>query len=39
MWVARIAQPGAIYDASASARTFSTGEMIEFWEEEENLPP
>ena len=36
MWIARIARPGAIYDASAAAQTFSTVEMIEF-SEEENL--
>ena len=37
MWIARIARPGAIYDASASAQTFSTGEMMEFLEEESAL--
>ena len=30
MWIARIARPGAIYDASAAAQTFSTGELIKF---------
>ena len=30
MWIARIARPGAIYDASAAAQTFSTAELIEF---------
>ena len=25
MWIARIARPGAIYDASAAAQTFSDG--------------
>ena len=29
MWIARIARPGAIYDASAAAQTFSEGEMID----------
>ena len=33
MRIARIARPVAIYDASAAARTFSTGELIEFSEE------
>ena len=27
-WVARIGRPGAIYDASAAARTFADGEMV-----------
>ena len=27
MWIARIARPGAIYDASASAQTFPGEEM------------
>ena len=35
MWIARIARPGAIYDASASAQTFATGEMMDFLEEAE----
>ena len=35
MWIARIARPGAIYDASASAQTFSAAEMMDFLEEEE----
>ena len=35
MWIARIARPGAIYDASAAAQTFSVGEMGIFTEEEE----
>ena len=30
MWIARIARPGAIYDASAAAQTFPTGELIGF---------
>ena len=29
---ARIARPGAVYDASAAAQTFSDGEIIEFLE-------
>ena len=37
MWIARIARPGAIYDASASAQTFPTGEMMDFLEEEEEI--
>ena len=37
MWVARIARPGAIYDASESAQTFPTGEMMDFPEEESTL--
>ena len=28
MWIARIARPGAIYDASAAAQTFSDGELM-----------
>ena len=35
MWVARIARPGAIYDASAAAQTISVEEMKCFSEEEE----
>ena len=35
MWIARIARPDAIYDASAAAQTFSVGEMEIFIEEEE----
>ena len=29
MWIARIAQPGAIYDASASAQKFTDGELTD----------
>ena len=35
MWIARIARPDAIDDASAAAQTFSVGEMGIFIEEEE----
>ena len=38
MWIARIARPGAICDASESAQTFPTEETIEFLEEEEFCP-
>ena len=31
MWVARIALPGAIYDASAAAQTFREGGRSMFW--------
>ena len=34
MRVARIARPGAFYDASASAQTFPTGEMVDFWKKQ-----
>ena len=37
MWIARIARPGAIYDASASSQTFPTGEMMDFLAEEEEI--
>ena len=30
IWIALIARPGAIYDASASAQTSPTGEMMDF---------
>ena len=33
MWIARIARPGAIYDASASSKTFPTGEVVDLLEE------
>ena len=36
MWVARTARPGAIYDASAAAQTFSVGEMVDILEEKED---
>ena len=32
MWVARIASPGAIYDSSAAALTFSGGELFDVLE-------
>ena len=35
MRIARITRPDAIYDASAASQTFSTKEMVEFSEEEE----
>ena len=37
MWIARIARPGAIYDASAASHTFSTGELVGFLGEENSL--
>ena len=36
MWIARIARPGAIYDASAAALTFSAGKMIDISEGKED---
>ena len=32
MWIARIARPGAIYDASAAAQTFAEGELFDISE-------
>ena len=37
MRIARIARPGAIYDASALAQTSPTGEMMDFPEEGSTL--
>ena len=37
MWIARIARPGAIYDASAAAQTFSGGKIIDVSEEKEDI--
>ena len=34
---ARIARPGAIYDASAAAQTFSDGEIFEFLEKGDGI--
>ena len=36
MWIARIARPGAIYDASAAAQTFSVEEMVIFWKKKKS---
>ena len=33
MWVARIPRPGAIYDASTAAQTFSMGKMVDISDE------
>ena len=38
MWIARIARPGAIYDASAAARTFTTEEIADFQNESASIP-
>ena len=38
MWVARIARPGAIYDAPAAAQTFSVGKRSIFWKKTETFP-
>ena len=37
MRIARIARPEAIYDDSASAQTFSVGEMVYLSEEKEDF--
>ena len=38
MWIARISSPGAIYDASATAQTFSAGKMIDIPGDKEDFP-
>ena len=37
MWIARIARPGVIYDASAATQTFPDGEIIDFLEKVRNF--
>ena len=37
MWIARITRPGAIYEASAAAQTFSVGKALDISEEKEDF--
>ena len=37
MWIARIGRPGAIYDASAAAQTFSVGKWSICWEKKKTF--
>ena len=37
MWIALIARPGSIYDASAAAQTFSGGRMVDVAEGKEDI--